>query len=140
VNFVLEAGHRNAGDALRVFNEIKADRKILWRSAIGSLTFGTKEDFPALQAADMLAYWLNKAKCHGLAERRNYISYFESQLHKAGLTILDHVIDLKNMRQNFLRKRKKPIFGIAELDNTDWKIDPTSLYVPGYVPPGGRSF
>ena len=116
-----------------MFNEIKGDKNFQWREAIGSLTFGTKEDFPALQAADMLAYWFYKAERRG---HKRYVSYFESELRKAGITILDHLIlpdDLKNMRQNFLREHKKSIFGKAELDNTSEEIESTSLSVPGYV-------
>jgi hypothetical protein len=142
VNFVLEAGHKNSGDAIRVFNEIKGDQHFPWRGAIGSIAFGTKEDFPALQAADLLAYWLNKAECKRLSTQKRYVSYFESELRKAGITILDHLIspdDLKNMRQNFLRKHKKPIFGKAGVDNTSWEIESTSLSVPGYVPYPGQS-
>jgi Protein of unknown function (DUF3800) len=141
VNFVLEAGHRNAGDAIRVFNEIKGNKNFSWREAIGSLTFGAKQDFPALQAADMLAYWLNAAECKGLSkqvsEDERYVSYFERELRRSGLTILDHRIspdDLKNMRQNFLRRRKKAVFGKAGLDNTSWEIESMSLSVPGYEP------
>lgn len=126
VNFVLESGHRNAGDAIRIFNEIKDNRSLPWRGAIGSLTFGEKQEFPALQAADVLAYWLNDAECKGISEQfpddgYRWVSFLETELRKSGLTILDHRIspdDLKNMRQNFLRKHKKPIFGKAGLDNS----------------------
>jgi Protein of unknown function (DUF3800) len=104
VNFILEAGHCNAGDALRIFNEIKEDKELPWREAVGSLTFGKKEDYPALQ-----------------------------ELHKSSFTILENVIspnDLINMRKNFLRKRKKVIFKKAMLDNTQAEIEPDSIYVP----------
>jgi Protein of unknown function (DUF3800) len=131
VNFILEAGHRNAGDALRVFNEIKEDKELPWREAVGSLTFGKKEDYPALQASDMLAYWFYKTQRRHRAG--NYVSFFESELHKSRFTILENVISLNyltNMRKNFLRKRKKVIFKKAMLDNTQAEIEPDSIYVP----------
>lgn len=135
VNFILESGHRNAGDALRVFNEIKEDKELPWRHAVGSLTFGSKDDYPALQASDMLAYWFYKTqRKHRVG---NYVSFFESELRKSGFTILENLIspeDLKNMRKNFLRKKKKIIFGKAALDNTTEEIEPDSIYVPGILP------
>jgi hypothetical protein len=36
VNFVLESGHKNAGDALRVFDEMKNDKSFRFRHSIGS--------------------------------------------------------------------------------------------------------
>src|SRR5712692_4116653 len=112
INFVLEAGHRNAGDAVRVFDELKSDRSFVGRDAIGMISFGAKRDSPALQAADMLAYWIYGAHCEVLNDKiedDHVASMFESELVESGLSILNHKItpdDLKNMRMNFLRKRK----------------------------------
>ena len=60
VNFVVEAGHKNAGDALRIFNDLKNSRSYSWSQSIGAISFGTKPDFPALQAADLVSYWFYK--------------------------------------------------------------------------------
>ena len=56
LNFILELGHRNKGDALRVFSDMKSDKRVAHRHLLGTISFGEKKDFPALQAADMLAY------------------------------------------------------------------------------------
>jgi Protein of unknown function (DUF3800) len=57
INFIMEAGHKNAGDALRVFNQIKneADNPAIFKS----LTFRNKESL-GLQGADYVAHatWL----------------------------------------------------------------------------------
>jgi hypothetical protein len=124
VNFVLEAGHRNAPDALRVFNEVKSDKRIPHRHLIGSISFGEKKEFPALQAADMLAYLFYQTEC----ERRDELpllqeqygpfydddefpafSDFESELIEIGISIIEHLITpqyLAQLRQNFLARRK----------------------------------
>ena len=59
VHFVLESGHRNYGDAERVFHLIKSSKepKEDWLVAmLRTLTSGDKKDFPGLQVADVLAY------------------------------------------------------------------------------------
>jgi hypothetical protein len=147
VNFVLESGHHNAGDALRVFNEIKKDRTVPWRDSIGSLSFGAKQDSCALQAADLLAY------CSFQDER--YLAEGDSPndmkladgidtelVYGCGLTIIEHRIqpeDLKTLRQNFLRKRKRPVFGHATMDVFGPEIDPKSHYARNAgLRPGGH--
>ena len=55
INFILEDGHRNAGDALRVYQEVKNDKTLPWRDVLGSFSVGDKKLSPALQAADFLA-------------------------------------------------------------------------------------
>jgi Protein of unknown function (DUF3800) len=119
INFVLEAGHRNAGDAVRVFNEIKEDKKFPGRDAIGFLTFGKKQDSCALQAADMLAYWVYGAEREMIEDKETgFISEFEDELVASGQAVLEHLItpdDLKNMRMNFLRKRKRKVLERFEI-------------------------
>jgi Protein of unknown function (DUF3800) len=69
VNFFVEAGHKNAGDALRVFNQLKGEKSYPWSRSIGALTFGTKPDFPALQAADLISYWFYKNEIAKISEQ-----------------------------------------------------------------------
>jgi hypothetical protein len=52
---VLESGHKNAGDALRIFNEIKRDLKGSEYDLLGELTFAAKEECDPLMAGDFLA-------------------------------------------------------------------------------------
>jgi hypothetical protein len=121
--FVLEAGHRNAGDAVRVFNDLKSSEHFDHRGLIGDdLSFGRKPDFGALQAADMLAYWCFATE-NGIddeLERGRQLSDFEAEILECKLPIVEHVIlpeDLMTMRKNFLRKKKLPVFRHIRLDD-----------------------
>jgi hypothetical protein len=55
INFVLENGHRNAGDAQRLFKLYKADALPEWQQLVGTMDVSTKDSAGA-QAADFLAY------------------------------------------------------------------------------------
>jgi hypothetical protein len=52
IDFILEAGHRNAGDAQRVFNQVKGGNIQEISPLIKSFSFGDEKRFPGLQAAD----------------------------------------------------------------------------------------
>jgi hypothetical protein len=54
-HFVLEEGHKNAGDAVRIFNEIKNGPHSISRT-LQTISFGDKSSFPGLQGADINAY------------------------------------------------------------------------------------
>lgn len=139
VNFILEQGHKNAGDALRVFKEIK-NRPGPWRDTIGTLLFGAKQDFPALQAADLLAYCSFQAECYKIETDMPHdgmiLDEFHSEMLGIGMEILEHSIkpeDLMNIRKNFLRKKKVPVF--AETLLTPWiAVDPASPRVGTQFP------
>lgn len=131
VNFILEQGHKNAGDALRIFNEIK-EKPGPWQDVVGTISFGAKRQFPALQAADLLAYCSYKSECEkikdGLGQEHIILDDFHFELFGIGMDIVEHSIkpqDLMNLRKNFLRKKKLPVFGEALL--TPWvAVDPAS--------------
>ena len=55
VNFVLEAGHKNAGDALRIFDQMKNDKSGR-PVALGTLTLEGKKKFYGLQGADLVSH------------------------------------------------------------------------------------
>jgi hypothetical protein len=116
VNFVVEAGHKNAGDALRIFTELKGSKSYSWAPSIGAISFGTKPDFPALQAADLISYWFYKTEMTKIREDIDdpfAISGLERELAQLGMGVLRHVItplDLANLRQNFLAKNKRKVF------------------------------
>ena len=113
MNLVVEAGHKNAGDALRVFSELKNSTSYQWSNAIGAISFGSKVDFPALQAADLISYWFYKTEMNKISEDIEdpfEISQLEREMASLGFAIVEHVItprDLANLRQNFLAKRNK---------------------------------
>jgi len=130
VNFILEQGHRNAGDALRIFGEIKKQPGP-WRDIVGTLTFGAKRDFPALQAADLLAYCSFQSECWKIEDGDKSSIFLDAcyyEMLKIGMDVLAHSIkpeDLMNLRKNFLRKKKVPVFGETML--TPWMaVDPAS--------------
>lgn len=63
VTIVLESGHPNAGDAVRIFDEIKS--KVLkpeCRSVLGAVAFDSKEACPQLASADAMVHVLYQSK------------------------------------------------------------------------------
>lgn len=56
LHFVLEAGHKNFGDAKRVFDEIKDKGPPHIAGMLRTLTSGDKKEFPGLQGADVPAH------------------------------------------------------------------------------------
>jgi uncharacterized protein DUF3800 len=56
LNVVLETGHKNAGDAIRVFAEFQESLRPEYASVLGKLDFASKENCPPLAIADSLAY------------------------------------------------------------------------------------
>jgi hypothetical protein len=54
LNFVLELGHKNYSDAIRVFQDLKARPNLA--PALGGISFVSKHDCPFLGIADQLAY------------------------------------------------------------------------------------
>jgi hypothetical protein len=79
INLVLENGHRNAGDAQRLFKLYKADALPECQQLVGTMDVSTKDSIGA-QAADFLAYSVYRAECleHGQAastiEKSSYVS------------------------------------------------------------------
>ena len=56
LNFVLESGHKNYGDALRIFNEVKAELKANACDMLGTIGSADKDDCDPLMMADFLAH------------------------------------------------------------------------------------
>jgi Protein of unknown function (DUF3800) len=57
LNFVLESGHKNAGDGLRIFNDIKAELKgTVLDGLLGSMTFDDKDKCDPLMMGDFFAH------------------------------------------------------------------------------------
>jgi len=131
INFVLEDGHKNAGDAVRVFNEIKRDPAFPVKDAIGFMSFGSKRDVPGLQAADALAYSVYRAEMRNMADPNSpyfEVSDLEDELEDMGKDIIGCAASpqcLTDLRQNFLRKKKKRMAPHLFLGPT-YMVDPTS--------------
>ena len=79
INFVLEEGHRNLGDARRLFELFKADALPEWHHLVGIFDV-SKKNSPGAQAADFLAYCVYQAELleHGAApsavEKSSYVA------------------------------------------------------------------
>ncbi len=56
INIILENGHKNAGDALRIFGEMKDQLNPKYSPYLGKISFGTKRDTVPLAISDSLAY------------------------------------------------------------------------------------
>ena len=56
MHVVLESGHKNAGDAERVFHELKAELAATGSNLLATITFAGKEDSDPLMVADYLAH------------------------------------------------------------------------------------
>jgi hypothetical protein len=131
VDLVLESGHRNAGDATRVFNEMKAP----WAKSLGTISYGSKQDFPALQAADLIAYWLYKTENKRLdwtGVDKLELSPLAHELVRCGLSVVTHSITksaLIALRRNEPSQpafRKVKIAAKADHFEGDWN-DPNFI-------------
>jgi len=79
INFVLEDGHRNVGDARRLFDLFKADALPDWQHFVGAFDV-SKKGSPRSQAADFFAYCVYRAELleHGASpstlEKSSYVA------------------------------------------------------------------
>ena len=79
INFVLEDGHKNVGDARRLFDLFKTDALLEWKQFVGTFDV-SKKDSPGAQAADFLSYCVYRAElleheCQPSAiERSSYVA------------------------------------------------------------------
>jgi hypothetical protein len=56
LHVIAESGHKHAGDAGRVFDEMKKELKALGSHILGNLTFADKDECDPLMLADILAH------------------------------------------------------------------------------------
>ena len=96
VNFILETGHKNAGDVARVYNDFKLLGRP-WSKVAGTLEFATKQAAPALQAADMAAYHAYRSGCANIAENKPIYGFVGRVLKDCGISIAYHAITRQNL-------------------------------------------
>jgi Protein of unknown function (DUF3800) len=120
INFILEDGHRNVGDARRLFDLFKADALPEWRHFVGSFDVSKKES-PGAQAADFLAYCVYRAEFleHGASpsalEKSSYVAeaplaantYPRQPLPKTGPALFRIPVS-----QDVLRSLKEDMFAL----------------------------
>lgn len=104
INFVLESGHENAGDAERIFHKVKNSRfanddERAIMAMLNTITFGDKKTFPGLQAADINAY-----------------SGYQHELKPDRLTVVELPKGEPTM-QAARRRRKTPVFRLELKEN-----------------------
>ena len=128
INFVLEAGHKNSGDALRIFTKVKKqhlpnveEQEIV--KMLGTIAFDDKKKFPGLQIADVNAYsafqhhtrrpleliTLNPETSMQHAKRIQKVPIFNLELRETELKlfkkfILDEIEDKKTRRMGGARR------------------------------------
>jgi hypothetical protein len=79
INFVLEDGHRNVGDARRLFDLFKANAVPEWQHFVGAFDV-SKKNSPGAQAADFFAYCVYRTELleHGAPpsaiEKSSYVA------------------------------------------------------------------
>ena len=56
LNVVIESGHTNVRDCIRIWDEIKEGFRLAGMNLLGDITISSKEDSAPLMVADMLAY------------------------------------------------------------------------------------
>lgn len=62
ISVIIEAGHRNIGDADRIFSEVKEQDVDGARGLFQGLTIANKRDVPGLQVVDLVAHELYKTE------------------------------------------------------------------------------
>jgi hypothetical protein len=94
-DFVLESGHKNGGDAFRIFEQLKKDNGL--SDKFKSVTFGDKKKFHGLQGADLVSHttWL--------AERVN-----EAELDLDDFPVEGNLLDAEK-----IQGRRGPTFRIV---------------------------
>ncbi len=96
INFVLEQGHRNAGDAQRLFKLYKADALPEWQRFVGTMDVSTKGS-PGTQAADFLAYCIYRAES---LEHQHPASVIEKSSYVADTPLIANTYPRQPVPQN----------------------------------------
>jgi hypothetical protein len=113
---VLESGHRNAGDAERVYQELRKKMETLFSGMLGPIAFEEKEKCLALSAPDALAH----------------ISFrIAAGSHKSEGTMLPHYYNGLRLQRYTLNKES--LAGLIEMMREN-KIIPDTIKIIGKMP------
>lgn len=109
LNVVLESGHRNAGDCLRIFEDFKRRWRLTGDDVLGTFTVSDKRECLPLMAADMFAAALSMMRANtasGKFDPRPYI-YAEKPRRIAPLVVLELTPDaLRELKDKFEEERR----------------------------------
>jgi hypothetical protein len=111
LNIVVEDGHPNVGDTIRIFNDMKLQVKYqLGASLLGQITKAKKKDTPPLMACDFQAYTYSRMRASKAAGGLDYAAEAPMRPRKreAGLTFLELLPDaLAGLKVKFERDRQE---------------------------------
>jgi hypothetical protein len=111
LNIVVEDGHPNVGDTIRIFNDMKLQVKYqLAASLLGQITKAKKKDTPPLMACDFQAYTYSRMRASKAAGGLDYAAEAPMRPRKreAGLTFLELLPDaLAGLKVKFERDRQE---------------------------------
>ncbi len=119
LHVVLESGHKNAGDAERIFNEIKKESAKVGNHTLVTLTFAGKEDCAPLMVGDMLSHTVWSMDRVQRAESSLPEKFFgDSQRRRSNIThITFRAGGLVNVRQALIdaaAARHRPVAILSE--------------------------
>lgn len=91
INVIIESGHRNVGDALRIFKETKEIHREQGIDVLREITIADKRDAAPLMVADMLAYTMSLVNARIRAGRLTLNAIAKGELPEGGVTGLAYV-------------------------------------------------
>jgi hypothetical protein len=111
LNVVIEDGHPNVGDTIRIFNDMKLQVKYrLGVDLLGTMTKAKKEESPPLMICDFQAYTYSRMRASRAAGGIDYAAEapMTPRKREAGLTFLELLPDaLAGLKVKFERDRQE---------------------------------
>lgn len=92
LDVVIEDGHKNAGDTVRIFDDIKDSLEERNHYLLGTITRAKKIDAPPLMLADFIAhthYMMDKSAATGGPSYRNFSQEIPIKRYEASLTYMN---------------------------------------------------
>jgi hypothetical protein len=114
VNIVLEDGHKNVGDCIRIFDDLKRRFKHAGGDILGSITIEKTETCAPLMVADMLAHTMMMVN----AEQRQR---HDAERRLAAVHRLKRRPPLPRVRPDALRDLKAGFEKLRQLEADAWR-------------------
>jgi hypothetical protein len=114
LHVVLESGHKNSGDAVRVFNDLKAESARANNYTLATLTFAGKKECDSLMVGDFLAHIVWSMDQAQRRQQRSPEEFFGNGTRgKSNITHITYVPGgLGNVREALINRRvarKRPV-------------------------------
>ena len=111
LNVVIEDGHRNAGDTIRIFNDMRGlVRRRLNVEVLGTIRRAKKGELPPLMLSDFMAYTYSLMRASNAGGGLDYDKEAPMAVRKreAGLTHLELLPEaLRGIKETFERDRRE---------------------------------